>query len=277
MDDSAQSSEILQLNTETRVNHGVCVADVVNLLNVAAATAMKYFGCVTPRWKDSMSYVTDADLAVQHLIVEWLDHHYPDDGIIAEEEDLRKEPATGSRHWSIDPIDGTAAFVSGLPIWGTGLALLENYEPIAAFFSAPVTRDQYWALKGEGAYRGEQRLSVRPPSPLHPESVLLSYSKLHRQNILSSKYPGKVRSLGSSIAHLCYAAAGNCDATLLTRVSLWDVAPGLLMLRESGGELRYIHGDHVSVKDMLTCRAPALMIGGHPEMVRCFDALLSAD
>lgn len=276
MDDSAQSSEVIQLNTVTSV-HDVCVADVMNLLNVAAAKAMEYFGCVTPRWKDSMSYVTDADLAVQHLIVEWLNHHYPDDGIIAEEEDLRKEPATGSRYWSIDPIDGTAAFVSGLPIWGTGLALLENYEPIAAFFSAPVTRDQYWALKGEGAYRGEQRLSVRPPSSLHRESVLLSYSKLHSQNILSSKYPGKVRSLGSSIAHLCYAAAGNCDATLLTRVSLWDVAPGLLMLRESGGELRYVNGDEVSLRDMLTCRAPGLMIGGHSEMVRRFNALLSTD
>ena len=235
----------------------VSVADVMNLLNVAGITAMEYFGFVTPRWKDSMSYVTDADLAVQHLIVEWLNHHYPDDGIIAEEEDLRKEPSTGSRYWSIDP--------------------MEDYEPIVAFFSAPVTRDQYWALKGEGAYRGEQRLSVRPPSSLHRESVLLSYSKLHRQNILSSKYPGKVRSLGSTIAHLCYAAAGNCDATLLTRVSLWDVAPGLLMLRESGGELWYVNGGQVSLKDMLTCRAPALMIGGHPEMVRSFDALLSVD
>ena len=255
----------------------VSVADVMNLLNVAGITAMEYFGFVTPRWKDSMSYVTDADLAVQHLIVEWLNRHYPDDGIIAEEEDLRKEPSIGSRYWSIDPIDGTAAFVGGLPIWGTGLALMEDYEPIAAFFSAPVTRDQYWALKGEGAYRGEQRLSVRPPSSLHRESVLLSYSKLHRQNILSSKYPGKVRSLGSTIAHLCYAAAGNCDATLLTRVSLWDVAPGLLMLRESGGELWYVNGGQVSLKDMLTCRAPALMIGGHPEMVRSFDALLSVD
>ncbi|MDE2769849.1 MAG: hypothetical protein OXI44_01515 [Bacteroidota bacterium] len=277
MDDSAQSSEVIQLNVATSVYHDVCVADVMNLLNVAAATAMEFFGCVTPRWKDSMSYVTDADLAIQHLIVEWLNQHYPDDGIIAEEEDLRKEPTTGSRYWSIDPIDGTAAFVGGLPVWGTGLALLEDYEPIVAFFSAPVTRDQYWALKGNGAYRGEQRLSVRPPSPLHRESVLLSYSKLHRQKVLSSKYPGKVRSLGSTIAHLCYAAAGNCDATLLTRVSLWDVAPGLLMLRESGGELRYVNGDQVSLKDMLTSRAPALMIGGHPEMVRSFDALLSVD
>ncbi|MCY3614030.1 MAG: hypothetical protein OXH03_02930 [Bacteroidetes bacterium] len=277
MDDSAQSSEVIQLNVATSVYHDVCVADVMNLLNVAAATAMEFFGCVTPRWKDSMSYVTDADLAIQHLIVEWLNQHYPDDGIIAEEEDLRKEPTTSSRYWSIDPIDGTAAFVGGLPVWGTGLALLEDYEPIVAFFSAPVTRDQYWALKGNGAYRGEQRLSVRPPSPLHRESVLLSYSKLHRQKVLSSKYPGKVRSLGSTIAHLCYAAAGNCDATLLTRVSLWDVAPGLLMLRESGGELRYVNGDQVSLKDMLTSRAPALMIGGHPEMVRSFDALLSVD
>ena len=276
MDDSAQSSKVIQSNTETSV-HDVFVTDVMNLLNVAAATAMEYFGCVTPRWKDSTSYVTDADLAVQHLIVEWLDQHYPNDGIIAEEEDLRKEPSTGSRYWSIDPIDGTAAFVGGLPIWGTGLALMEDYEPIVAFFSAPVTRDQYWALKGEGAYRGEQRLSVRRPSPLNRESVLLSYSKLHRQKVLSSKYPGKVRSLGSTIAHLCYAAAGNCDATLLTRVSLWDVAPGLLMLRESGGELRYVNGDQVSLKDMLTSRAPALMIGGHPEMVRSFDALLSVD
>ncbi|MDE2828074.1 MAG: hypothetical protein OXL40_12355, partial [Bacteroidota bacterium] len=78
MDDSAQSSEVIQLDSGISAYHDVCVADVMGLLNVAAATAMEYFGCVTPRWKDSMSYVTDADLAVQHLIVEWLNQHYPD-------------------------------------------------------------------------------------------------------------------------------------------------------------------------------------------------------
>ena len=251
------------------------VPRVLSLLNEVCDVALQFFRRVEPEWKASRSYVTEADRKVQARMVAWLELNFPGDGLIAEEDNLRKAPAHGTRYWVIDPIDGTAAFVRGLPVWGIGLALLEAGEPVAGFFAVPVTGDRYWALKGGGAFCNGNRMEVQTPTFLHGESVLLSYSKLHQTDILSPDFPGKVRSLGSTIAHMCYAAAGNCDAALLARVNVWDLAPGLAMLTESGGVLRYIHGGPVQLGDLLNGRpAQSRMICGSPHTVARVESLL---
>ena len=251
------------------------VPAILAILNTAADLALQHSHKVEPRWKDSKSYVTDADLAVQKLLVAWLQQHYPTDGLIAEEEHLRQPPTVGGRTWVIDPIDGTAAFASGLPVWGIGLALIEHGIAVAGFFAEPVSGTRFWALRGQGAFRNGTRLAVRAPGRMGRESNLLSHSRLHQAGMPARAYPGKVRSLGSTIAHLCYAAAGFCDAALLARVHIWDIAPGMLMLQESGGELRYLHGESVELDSLMDgSRAPRVMIGGHPETTQRFEAYL---
>ncbi len=248
---------------------------VLSMLDEACTVALRFFRRVTPEWKAYTSYVTEADHVVQEKVVKWLDATFPADGLIAEEKNLYKSPARGTRYWVIDPIDGTAGFVRGLPVWGIGLALVQEGVALAGFFAAPVTGERYWALKGRGAFRNGERIQARAPGLLHGESVLLSFSRLHQANLLSPAFPGKVRSLGSTLAHMCYAAGGNCDAALLARVNVWDIAPGLAILNESGGVLRYVHGGPVLLHDLMDGRpARTRMICGHPDAVEGIERLL---
>ena len=72
--------------------------------------------------------------------------------------------------------------------------------------------------------------------------LLLPYSHAHRKYRLAPDYPGKMRSLGSTIAHMRFAATGDAHEALLGRVHFWDLAPGLALLRQNGGMLRYLRG-----------------------------------
>ncbi len=73
--------------------------------------------------------------------------------------------------------------------------------------------------------------------------LLLSYSHAHRNYRFTPEYTGKTHSLGSTIAYMCFAATGDADLALLGRVNLWDLTPGLALLRQNGGMLRYLHAE----------------------------------
>jgi len=88
------------------------------ILFEAGEIAKGYFTQVTPTLKKDKTYVTEADLKVQSYLRSELEKTFPEDGIMGEEEELRRKPSSGSRMWGIDPIDGTASFVLGLPFWG---------------------------------------------------------------------------------------------------------------------------------------------------------------
>ena len=243
-------------------------AAVRAMLDDAEEIARKYFKRVKPQWKSSQSYVTEADYAVQDCIVKWLNAHHPEDGIIAEERDLRREPTSGSRNWIIDPIDGTASFVKGFPTWGIGLALVEDHHPIAAYFACPATNERFSALRGHSAQHNGRIMKVRPRSALNRETILLAFSRMHHVDLLHRTFPGKVRSLGSTIAHAAYAAAGICDVALLAKSMIWDLAPGLLMLNEAGGVMRYLGGPEVSLTDVWDGGpTEQFVLCGHPAML----------
>ncbi len=242
----------------------------------AGEIAMRYFRRVKPRWKASHSYVTEADLAVQSFLICWLQRCYPGDGIIAEEECCRIAPQGTRRLWTVDPIDGTASFVAGLPMWGVGLGLTVDGVPTAGYFYVPPTGDYFARGPGGPVLRNGDPALMKAPAPLHQESLLLSVSKLHRQVTLSPDYPGKVRSLGSTIGHMCFVATGSAEAAVLGRVWLWDLLPGLVLLSAAGATLKYLHGPEVDISELLTgARACRLMICGHPDVVSRYEALLS--
>lgn len=246
------------------------------MLEAAGRIAMQHFLKVRPTWKANQTYVTEADIAVQAFMKQVLGTHFPEDGIIAEEENLRQEPASGNRYWIIDPIDGTASFVAGLPVWGIGLSLVEEGRPVAGYFWVPTSEDFYYTTPDGVVYRNDQPTEIKTPGPLHRESLMLTFSRLHRRYTLASSYPGKVRGLGSTIAHMCYVATGSADVALLGRVCIWDLAVGLALLTNNGGVLRYLHGSAVSLTDLFSgAPAPSLMICGHADAVARYEALIT--
>src|SRR4051794_35959961 len=108
--------------------------------------------------KPDLTPVSDADTAVEKAIRSTLARARPRDGVLGEEYGMSSPAAgSGTRHWVIDPIDGTKNFVRGVPIWATLIALMENDAPVAGLVSAPALGRRWWAATGLGAYAGRHQ------------------------------------------------------------------------------------------------------------------------
>lgn len=248
---------------------------IKEIITHAGKIAKDHFLNVDPRWKEDRSYVTAADLAVQEYLHKALDSAYPDDGIVGEEEGLRKPPKRGERRWVIDPIDGTASFSAGLPVWGIAIALVDGNRPVAGFFNMPLAQDLIYTTPDGKVFRNDRERSLREPGPFHRETSLFIASRLHRYYHVSPGYPGKLRNLGSSMAHLAYVATGSADCALVERVYVWDIAAGMAMLRLEGGVLHYVDGSPVQLAALIDGEAAHLpMLGGHPEVVAAFAEII---
>jgi myo-inositol-1(or 4)-monophosphatase len=133
--------------------------------------------------------------------------------------------------WICDPIDGTANFADGLPVWGTSLAYWLDGRPESAWVYFPALGQMFTARRGAGALLNGN--AIRPSRA--PEYSLLTSVGLESRTHLwyTLQLRARVRILGSAIANLCYTANGSLVASI-TRAKLWDVAAGVLILQEAG-------------------------------------------
>jgi len=143
----------------------------------------------------------------------------------------------------IDPIDGTSNFMHAIPMFAINVALERKGEIIVAVTYNPVTDELYHAEKGQGCFLNNKRLRVSARKDIH-ESVV-SYEMPHRGGkdlplsraevgALQAKVVG-IRSIGSAALALAYVAAGRFDGFVCRNINPWDMAPGILMVREAGG------------------------------------------
>ena len=240
---------------------------ILPALEAAAAMAMAHYTHVNAALKSDRTPVTEADLAVQALLVEVLDDHYPRDGIVAEEEGLRKVSQSG-RYWTVDPIDGTIPFVAGLSSWSIAVGLLDENQPVAGFIYLPPSRDCFHTVPGEPARRNGLPMRLKMAGPLGSHSLLLTHSRPHQRYDLSAAFPGRVLALGSASVHLAHVATGAADAVIIGHDKIWDLAPGLALLKASGGVLRYLDGTDVAMGALLDgAPAPLPMLGGHLDTI----------
>lgn len=203
-----------------------------DLLRRAGDAALARGRAPAVRRKADGSRVTDADLASEAVIVEGLRAAFPDDAVRTEE---TVGFAVGDAHahatWFVDPVDGTGALIEGLPTWGpTVCRVVDGALDVGALWM-PRTREWWFAAAGRGAWRDDVRLQAQDPG-LRGDSTLLVPSGAHGVGPL--RWPGKVRSLGSTATHLALVAAGGCAATVVGRWSTWDVGCGVLLVREAG-------------------------------------------
>jgi fructose-1,6-bisphosphatase/inositol monophosphatase family enzyme len=203
------------------------------ILDEAGAVALRWFRRVTPEAKADGTPVTEADRAVEEAIVERLGRAFPGEAVLSEEGHHIDAPA-GAPAWYVDPIDGTGAFVSQLAYWGPTLCRVVDGKLQVGAFLAPRLGEFWYAQDGGGAWRDGQRLLPRPsPDAIGRNDVLFAPSRFHRRQPVP--WPGKVRALGSSAAHLAHVAAGGGLVTVIPQWALWDVGCGVLLLREAGG------------------------------------------
>jgi myo-inositol-1(or 4)-monophosphatase len=222
--------------------------------------------------KADRSPVTAVDRQVETLLIERIQARYPDHLILSEESGLHPglhDPAgTTGFAWALDPIDGTRAFASGLPVWGISAGVLRAGRPYAGGFFLPVTGELYFGTTQEAWYNQHPLRRLESFDPDDPLTFLGVPSEFHLHFKISAP---RIRSMGSTAAHLAYVATGAAAGMLTRTTSLWDIAGVLPLAQAAGVELAYLSGRKFD---------PAELLDGHPirepllaGMPAAFDAL----
>jgi len=222
----------------------------VDVVRKAGDEALRYYGKGDPETKFDSELVTEAELRLMDLFKSELGSRFPEHGMFGDA--LPTEDYIHGQKgylWIYDPLDGVANFQAGIPIWGISLALLENFWPVLGVFYMPVTGDLFSAQPGQKAYWGKDEVHIPEPGEISNESVLLTYSRFHSH--YRSTFPGKIRNLGSTAAHICYVARGRAEAALLANVSYQDLAAAQIILTAAGGKIFRMDGRDFHLSEYL--------------------------
>ena len=214
---------------------------------------MKEFRTLAPediRLKSKRELVTKADLKVNKFLTSKIKKAYPDHSILSEEEGFRQKQKSEFL-WVIDPLDGTTNYTMRMTFFATTLALLHNGEPVIGIIYAPYTRELFVAEKGKGAKKNEEQIRVSEQTKIQDSFLTFAYS--HQPNSLERAIQAykhfefetrSMRHFGSSSLELAFVAAGRVEAQIIAPpVRLWDIAAGVLLVKEAGGKVTDFHGD----------------------------------
>ncbi len=192
--------------------------------------------------KSAGDFVSRADIAAEKIVRDILVEARPNYGWVGEE----SEPVQGkdpTRRWIVDPLDGTTNFLHGLPHWGVSIALEHKGEIVAAVVFDPAKDEMFVAEKGQGAYLNEGRLRVSDRKLLI-EAVFASGLPFGGRSDMPEAIADLARLLpmtagvrrwGAAALDLAYVAAGRFDGFWERKLSIWDTAAGVLLVREAGG------------------------------------------
>ncbi len=230
----------------------------------AGEISRHYFNRVEAQIKADRSVVTAADVEIEHLLRERIHATYPDHSIIGEEQGGDRSNAPYA--WAIDPLDGTSNFVEGLPIWGTSIGLLHHGVPILGCFYMPLVGDWYEVgIEGPALFNGRP-IHATTDDLLDSEAWICVPSNVHRRYQIV--HPGKVRSLGSLAAHLCYVARGTAVGAIIGAPYIWDMAAGLALLHRAGGDIRSLKdGQPIDLSTLGRDKPQQPLIAGSPAAV----------
>lgn len=193
-----------------------------------------------------VSYV---DKEAEMLIVKELTSILPEAGFITEEDTVSNDKDTQLK-WIIDPLDGTANFIHGLPHYSVSIALVDGNEPLLGVVYHICTKDIFWATRGGGTFKNREQVFVSKTKTLG-ESLLATgfpYYKFEEQDkylqileALMQKTHG-LRRFGSAALDLAYVACGYYDGFFEFNLNSWDMAAGILLITEAGGHVSDFSG-----------------------------------
>jgi myo-inositol-1(or 4)-monophosphatase len=192
--------------------------------------------------KGPADFVSRADRRAEQIIREHLQGARPSFGFLMEESGaVPGQP--GEPRWIIDPLDGTTNFLHGIPHFCISIAVEDKGEIIAGLIYDPLHDETFWADKGQGAYLNDRRIRVSARQSLSQCVVVTGIPHLgrgdHEQylHILAGMMPAVagIRRYGAAALDLAYVAAGRFDAYWEESLHIWDVAAGVLIVREAGG------------------------------------------
>jgi myo-inositol-1(or 4)-monophosphatase len=223
--------------------------------HAAGRVLMKYFEkSFEVREKQGAGLVTNADIESEAAAVKILRKGFPDFGFLTEESP--PQAGRGPGRWILDPLDGTTNFVHGFPMFCVSIAAEWRGKLAVGVIHVPVLKETYVAVAGKGARVNGRKLRVSRRKTLS-ESLLttgFTYRKddwLHREMVAFerlSRVARAVRRPGSAALDLAYVARGVFDGFWERRLNAWDIAAGILLVREAGGKVTDFEGNELRVE-----------------------------
>ena len=191
-------------------------------------------------------FVTSADRRTERILIEELQKAHPDYGIVTEETGIINKSNTKNR-WIIDPIDGTMNFLNGIPQFAISVGYEEDGDIQCGVIFNPIMNEMYCAEKGNGAYLNNTRIRVSNKKQLRdslivtggPKSSSKIKDKIFSEYIVVSKNVSNVRKFGSAALDIAYVACGRFDGYWQRELNYWDIAAGLIILKEAGGFVEF--------------------------------------
>lgn len=199
------------------------------------------------REKGAGDWVSEVDTASERAVRAILGGAAPDIPVHGEEEGGER----GELEWLVDPLDGTANFLHRFPIVGVSVALVSSGQPVVGVVTAPMLGDTYTARLGGGAFHNGRplRVSSRPPG----QAILATGTPFRAKDTRLGEYVAvferalrafeDLRRAGAASLDLCWTAAGSFDGYFEQALGPWDVAAGVLLVREAGGRVSDWAGD----------------------------------
>lgn len=203
--------------------------------------------------KGDKDLVTEVDRESERLIVEHLRSKFPDHDIVAEEGQYPQDDSPC--RWIIDPVDGTTNYAHGFPWFCSSIGLMRDQELVAAVIYNPVQDELFTATRGGGAFLNGCRISVSGRTPLKnsllgtgfPYDCASDPANNFDNFITFQKAARGIRRAGAAALDLAYVAAGRLDGFWELKLKAWDVAAGVLLVREAGGTVTTFDGSAYDV------------------------------
>jgi len=234
---------------------------MVNASRKAAKILIRDFGEIEKlqvSLKGPGDFVTLSDKKVEEILINELEKARPNYSILSEEVgEIKKDEEF---RWIIDPIDGTANFLHGIPHFAISIGLEHKKEIICGIIFDPIKNEIFSAEKGNGSYLNNQRMRVSGRSKLKDCLIVTggprrSLEEKHRKKVLneyekfSSKVDIPIRKMGSACLDMAYVAAGRFDGFWQRNLSYWDIAAGIVLVKEAGGYVTDFEGSNQYIEN----------------------------
>ena len=194
--------------------------------------------------KGPSDFVTNADLKAEKIIIEELKKARPNYSIISEENGI-EENKDKNNTWIIDPIDGTMNFLHGIPHFAISIALKSNNEIVTGLIFDPIKNEMFYAEKDNGAFFNNHRIKVSKKNEINECLFVCG-------GIIKKKLDLQYRKSGSAALDLAYVAAGRYDGYFQRGLNLWDIAAGIIIVKEAGGVINEIGLSDIKNLDLIT-------------------------
>ena len=183
--------------------------------------------------KGPSDFVTSADLNVEKILIEELTKSKKNFSFLSEESGLIKNKDKKNM-WIIDPIDGTSNFLHGIPHFAISIALQSDNEIVSGLIFDPIKNEMFYAEKNSGSYLNNKRIKVSKRKNID-ECLFATNGKKFKDVKLHN------RKSGSAALDMAYVASGRYDGYFQENLNLWDIAAGLILVKEAGGILNQVN------------------------------------